>query len=101
VKQAGHSGFGDFDDGTRSQSGGGSHAQMLAAQARFAKESLGLEDADDAFLPLAGDNRQLDASFQNVENGVPWFALGKNQTAFFIGDDSPSRARGGQKKVRI
>jgi len=54
----------------------------LACQATFAKEVTGLQNGDDRFLALFGDNRELELACLNVEDGVGRIALRENPWFF-------------------
>jgi hypothetical protein len=50
----------------------------MAIEASFAKELTGAEDADHSFLPLLGNDGELDSAFLDVKHGVRSIALRKN-----------------------
>jgi hypothetical protein len=35
-------------------------------------------ERDDRFLPLLGDNADLDLAFLDVKDGIPWVSLGED-----------------------
>jgi hypothetical protein len=47
----------------------------FADQTSFAAKIAGVEDADDRFLALIGQDRKLDLPVLNVKDGVRWRAL--------------------------
>ena len=51
------------------------YAPRLAGQATFAAELVRPQNCDDGFLPLLGNNGDLDLAFLDVEDGIRWIAL--------------------------
>src|ERR1700730_13728556 len=51
------------------------YAPRLAGQATFAAELIRPQNCDDGFLPLLGNNGDLDLAFQDVEDGIGRIAL--------------------------
>jgi hypothetical protein len=64
----------------------------LAGQASLAKEIARAQQGNHRFLALFGDDRELDFSFVDVENGVGWVALEVDLVVLRVVGECPSFA---------
>jgi len=76
-------------------------AQWLARQTALANEIPLPMDCDNGFLPLFGDNADLDLALLNVKDRIGGVALGKNDLAFLIDRYRLAVPHFGEKGFRI
>jgi hypothetical protein len=76
-------------------------AQRMTIQATLTQELSGFEQADDGFLALFGQDRELDTSAQDVANRICRLTLTKDVLVFLVVGRNPSDAGTGQKIRRI
>src|SRR5580704_8058006 len=80
---------------------GACHAPRLACQASLAKEVISAQDSDDGFFAVPGNDRELDPSFPEIENGVCDVTLSEYSLALRVICQGFSFARLGQKLLKI
>src|SRR6202035_3284636 len=73
----------------------------MAVHAAFAKELAGLQNSDDRFLALLGQNSQFDSSFLNVKHRVGHIALLKHVLILMEFQYLLSGAHFGEKNLRV
>src|SRR5450432_1386680 len=73
-----HGGLGDACNPGSDDRRAGGHPHRMAIEASFAKELTGPEDADDRFLPLLGNDGELDLALLDVKDRVRGVTLRKN-----------------------
>src|SRR5690242_10971451 len=77
------------------------HAPRLTGQATLTTEFIRPEDCDDGFLPLLGNNRDLDLALLDVEDGICRIALCEDDPIFAKLALASSLAHFGKKYFRI
>ena len=73
----------------------------MAVQAAFAEEVFGLEDCDDGFLALFGQDSELNPSFLDIKHRLRDVALFENLLVLVKFEDVFPVADFGEKELRV
>src|SRR5450755_1272602 len=61
------------------------HASTLPGQTAFAEEIAGPKNCNDRFFPSLGKHGELHFAFLDVENGIRWLVLRKDNLISLVG----------------
>jgi hypothetical protein len=82
VEYAGHGGPVDAHDRRWAQGGSGCHAFNLPGEAGFTEKIPALQNPDDGFFALGGDDSEFDQALQDIKHSTCRIPLGKKNLVF-------------------
>src|SRR6185295_5668178 len=84
MKHTDHEGFFNTNDLCRIQRSRGLEAHNLPDEAGFTCKGLGLQNRDDGFFALWRDDRELDTTLLDIEHGIRFIPLRKENLVLTV-----------------